>query len=227
MDDKSTKAQELLEERLRRRGRNGHPAQTAESTARGVGEEAVESAEAPADAEELTKDLQRLAADFANYRKRNEADRAEFAKYAKADLIAKLLDVLDGYDRALSTVPEELRSQPWVEGMWLVERKLRQILENEGLQPVDSLGKPFDPYVHEAVAHVESDEPEGTIVAEYQKAYRLHDRVIRPALVAVARVPGGDAEGSASRHPAQRAAPDEKGPRGRSPGGESKERGNG
>jgi molecular chaperone GrpE len=185
MEEKTAKAQELLEERLRKRGHNGHPQQSEESTAPGTTQEAAGPERDP---EELKRDLQRLAADFANYRKRNEADRAEFAKYAKAELIAKLLDVLDGYDRALATVPEELRSQPWVEGMWLVERKLRQILENEGLQPVDSLGKTFDPYVHEAVAHLESDEPEGTIVAEYQKAYRLHDRVIRPALVAVARV---------------------------------------
>jgi molecular chaperone GrpE len=185
MEEKTAKAQELLEERLRKRGHNGHPQQSEESTAPGTTQEAAAPERDP---EELKRDLQRVAADFANYRKRNEADRAEFAKYAKAELIAKLLDVLDGYDRALATVPEELRSQPWVEGMWLVERKLRQILENEGLQPVDSLGKTFDPYVHEAVAHLESDEPEGTIVAEYQKAYRLHDRIIRPALVAVAKV---------------------------------------
>ena len=132
-------------------------------------------------------DLQRMAADFSNYRKRNEAERTEFAKFAKADLITKLLDVLDGYDRALASMPDDVKGQPWVEGMWLVERKLRQILEAEGLEPIDSLGKPFDPYVHEAVAHVESDEPEGTVIEEHQKAYRLHDRVIRPALVSVAK----------------------------------------
>ena len=181
MDDKTRKAEELLEERLRTRT-NG------ETPGGAVADVEPEAPPTPAKVEELTNDLKRMTADFSNYRKRNEAERNEFAKFAKADLIAKLLDVLDGYDRALATVPEELRSQPWVEGMWLVERKLRQILENEGLQAVDSLGKTFDPYVHEAVAHLESDEPEGTIVAEYQKAYRLHDRVIRPALVAVARV---------------------------------------
>ena len=62
-----------------------------------------------------------------------------------------------------------------------------QILEAEGLQAIDSLGKPFDPYQHDAVAHVESDEPEGTVIKEHQKAYRLHDRVIRPAMVTVAK----------------------------------------
>ncbi len=73
------------------------------------------------------------------------------------------------------------------EGMWLIERKLRQILENEGLKGIDSLGEAFDPYKHEAVAHVESDAPEGTVITEHQKAYRLHDRVIRPAMVTVAK----------------------------------------
>jgi molecular chaperone GrpE len=126
-----------------------------------------------------------MAADFANYRKRNEAERTEFAKFAKSDLISKILDVLDGFDRALATIPDELKGTPWVEGMWLLERKLRGILEAEGLKPVDSLGQPFDPYQHEAVAHVPSDQPEGTIIAEHQKAYRLHDKLIRPALVTV------------------------------------------
>ncbi len=182
MDDKARRAEELLEERARTRGPNGHPqVQTEEPAADaqpGAADERVV---------ELTNDMKRLAADFANYRKRNDAERADFARFAKADLIARLLDVLDGYDRALATVPDELKGQPWVEGMWLVERKLRSILESEGLEPVDSLGTPFDPYLHEAVAHLESDEPEGTVIAEHQKAYRLHDRIIRPALVTVAK----------------------------------------
>jgi len=174
MDDQQRRAEQLLEER------------------KPNGATATEPENGPADPidDESTPykaDLQRMAADFSNYRKRNEAERTEFAKFAKADLITKLLDVLDGYDRALASMPDDVKGQPWVEGMWLVERKLRQILEAEGLEPIDSLGKPFDPYVHEAVAHVESDEPEGTVIEEHQKAYRLHDRVIRPALVSVAK----------------------------------------
>lgn len=177
-DDPVKRAEELLEERMKRRT-NGHAA-TEEAPS------PEDDRSAAADPQTtLTRDLQRLAADFANYRKRNESERAEFAKYAKVELIRKLLDVLDGYDRALETLPEELKGQPWVEGMWLVERKLRAVLEAEGLQPIDAAGKPFDPYQHEAVAHVPSDEPEGTVVNEYQKGYRLHERVIRPALVTV------------------------------------------
>jgi molecular chaperone GrpE len=177
MDDQQRRAEQLLEERMKSRQTKPNGGATATET-----EPADSMDDSP-----LKADLQRMAADFANYRKRNEAERADFAKFAKADLITKLLDVLDGYDRALASVPDDLKGQPWVEGMWLVERKLRQILDAEGLEPVDSLGKPFDPYVHEAVAHVESDQPEGTVIEEHQKAYRLHDRVIRPALVSVAK----------------------------------------
>ncbi|MBM4421529.1 MAG: nucleotide exchange factor GrpE [Chloroflexi bacterium] len=175
MDDQVRKAEELMEERLRNKKPNGHPPADAPAPA------------ADPKVEELTRDLQRMTADFQNYRKRNEAERVDFVKYAKADLILKLLNVLDGYDRALETIPAELATQPWVEGMRLVERKLRSTLEAEGLTTVDSVGKPFDPYLHEAVAHVESDQPENTVIAEFQKAYRLHDRIIRPALVTVAK----------------------------------------
>ncbi len=189
MDEKARRAEELLEERLRTRT-NGETHGETYGAVADVEPDAPATADARATTgkvEELTNDLKRMAADFANYRKRNEAERTEFAKFAKADLIARLLDVLDGYDRALATVPDELKGQPWVEGMWLVERKLRSILDSEGLEPIDSLGKPFDPYLHEAVAYVESDQPEGTVIQEHQKAYRLHDRVIRPALVTVAK----------------------------------------
>ena len=180
MDDQARRAEELLQERARSRKPNGHPNTGSETEER-------PAPEGDLGTNENVAALQRMAADFANYRKRNEAERADFAKFAKADLIAKLLDVLDAYDRALGTVPEELKGSSWVEGMWLIERKLRQILEAEGLQAIDSLGEPFDPYQHEAIAHLESDEPEGTVIKEHQKAYRLYDRVIRPAMVTVAK----------------------------------------
>ncbi|HEY8807801.1 MAG TPA: nucleotide exchange factor GrpE [Candidatus Limnocylindria bacterium] len=184
MDDQQRRAEELLEERMKARKPNGATATEPTDI-----EPSTDDAQVADDPTAYKADLQRMAADFANYRKRNEAERGDFAKFAKADLITKLLDVLDGYDRALASVPDDASGKPWVEGMWLVERKLRKILDAEGLEPVDSLGKPFDPYLHEAVAHVESDQPEGTVIEEHQKAYRLHDRVIRPALVSVAKAP--------------------------------------
>ncbi len=144
--------------------------------------------------EELTRDLQRERADFANYRRRNEAERAEFARFAKADLVKRLLDVLDDLDRALEHVPAELGEGPWVEGIRHVDRKLRDILASEGLEEVGSVGQPFDPRIHEAIGHVDSTAPEGTVVDEVRKAYKLHDRVIRPALVTVAKAPSEAAE---------------------------------
>lgn len=182
MDDKIRRAEELLEQRSRERGGNGHTNVDTEAQA---GDPQAAGTPGDPTTEELTNDLKRMAADFSNYRKRNDAERTEFAKFAKSDLISKILDVLDGFDRALATIPEDLKGTPWVEGMWLLERKLRGILEAEGLKPVESLGLPFDPYQHEAVAHIPSDKPEGTVIEEHQKAYRLHDKVIRPALVTV------------------------------------------
>ena len=191
MDDKARKAEQLLEERARKRGPNGgtvlHSDEASDERTAGAEATASQTEATPAAPDENLAALQRMAADFANFRKRNDAERVEFAKFAKSDLIAKLLDILDAYDRALATIPEELKTSSWVEGMWLIERKLRQILEAEGLQAIDSLGKPFDPYLHDAVAHIESDESEGTVIKEHQKAYRLHDRVIRPAMVTVAK----------------------------------------
>ncbi len=171
MDDRTRRAEELLQARARK----------AESEERPPGEPS--RMETPA--EELTRDLQRERADFANYRRRNEAERAEFARFAKTELITKLLEVLDDFDRALGHVPADMREQPWVEGMWLVERKLRDILSSEGLEEIGSVGKAFDPYIHEAIGHADSAAPEGTVVDEIRKAYRLHDRVIRPALVTI------------------------------------------
>ena len=168
MDERARRAEDLLEERSQKDDDGTLQTDQAHMMA------------------ELTRDLQRVAADFVNYRRRNEAERADFARFAKTALITKLLEVLDNFDRALDTVPADLRDQPWVEGIWLVERKLRDILASEGLEEVGSVGMPFDPHIHEAIGHVDSDAPEGTVVDEVRKAYKLHDRVIRPALVTVA-----------------------------------------
>jgi molecular chaperone GrpE len=144
-----------------------------------------------AKAEEHLRDLQRLAAEFSNYRKRADQEKVETVRYANADLIRRLLQVLDSFDRALESLPHELQRFSWVEGIWLVERQLRAILEQEGLVPITAAGRPFDPYEMEAVMYEETaDVPEGTVIGEMQKGYKLHDRVIRPALVKIAKAPG-------------------------------------
>ena len=105
-------------------------------------------------------------------------------------LIGKLLSVLDDFDRALASVPSDLGELSWVEGIRLVERKLRAVLDSEGLTPIEALGQQFDPNVHEAVLHEETTEhPDNEVTGELQRGYRLRDRVIRPSLVKVANNP--------------------------------------
>lgn len=145
----------------------------------------LESAKALA-AEHLAS-LQRTAADFANYRRRTAEDRDRELGLASESLLRKLLAVADDFDRALEALPEELKGAGWVEGIVLVDRKLRSLLESEGVTPIESIGRPFDPREHEAITSVpNTGRPDGEVVAEIQRGYRLRDRVLRPAMVAVA-----------------------------------------
>ncbi|MCS7285938.1 MAG: nucleotide exchange factor GrpE [Anaerolineae bacterium] len=138
--------------------------------------------------EEYLDQWRRTAADFANYRKRVEKEQAEQARYANANLIAKLLPILDDFERAFQTLPSHLTKLTWLDGIFLIHRKFHYILEQEGLKPIKTEGQFFDPFYHEAVAYEETDHYEdGQIIGEIQKGYLLHDRVLRPALVKVAR----------------------------------------
>ena len=145
--------------------------------------------ESQAQAEEHMRAWQRTAADYSNYKRRTDEERDTVAVFANALLIGKLLAVLDDFDRALDHVPPDT-DDAWVEGVRLVERKLRGVLEAEGVTPIESIGQPFDPNVHEAVVHEETaDYPDNHVIDELQRGYRLHDRVLRPALVKVANNP--------------------------------------
>jgi molecular chaperone GrpE len=131
----------------------------------------------------------RSAADFANYKRRTDEERAAIGQLSNALLIGKMLGVLDDFDRALESVPPEAHDA-WIEGVKLVERKLRNVLESEGVTPIEAVGQPFDPNLHEAVAHEPTaDHPDNQVIGEVQRGYRLHDRVIRPSLVRVANNP--------------------------------------
>lgn len=148
-----------------------------------------ELAETSAKAEEHLYNWQRSAADFSNYKRRTDEERATLGQFSTAILIGKLLAVLDDFDRALDSVPAEA-NDPWIEGVRLVERKLRSVLEAEGVTPIEAIGQPFDPNLHEAVAHEETaDHADNEVIGEVQRGYRLHDRVIRPSLVRVANNP--------------------------------------
>ncbi len=144
---------------------------------------------ARAQAQEYLEGWQRERAAFANYRKRVEAERAQFAAEATALFIRKILPIMDDLERALQTLPDNLRHLTWVEGVALIYRKLQLALESEGVQPIEvKPGDLFDPLLHEAVLYepVEGFE-DGQIAEALQKGYRLGERVLRPTLVKVAR----------------------------------------
>lgn len=164
--------------------------------------EETKTAELPDDPAALKKQLEeeraksaeyldnwrRAAADFSNYKKRTDKDAGEMTKFANSVLIARLLPVLDDFDRALQTIPDNLRELTWIDGIMLIARKMGAVLEAEGLKPIEAVNKPFDPNLHEAVIHEETDQhEEGTVVAELQKGYKLNDRVLRPTMVKVAK----------------------------------------
>ena len=148
-----------------------------------------ELAEAQRSDAEHRDNWHRSAADFANYKRRTDEERATLGQFSNALLIGKVLGVLDDFDRALENVPADAHD-PWVEGVRLTERKLRNVLESEGVTPIEAVGQPFDPNLHEAVVHEETaDHPDNQVIGELQRGYRLHDRVIRPSLVRVANNP--------------------------------------
>lgn len=153
-------------------------------------QEVDELEKARAEADEYLEQLQRSQAEFANYKKRIEREREDFVSLASAALIAKLLPVLDDCERALQTVPPNLRGLTWVEGIALIERRLRMTLEQEGLTEIEAMGKKFDPELHNAAVREETVEyEEDEIISELQKGYTLHDKVLRPSMVRVAARP--------------------------------------
>ena len=141
--------------------------------------------ELQAQADEYKDGWQRSAADFQNYRRRVEAEKAETYQAAVGSIIKRYLPVLDDLERALAACPADLA---WVDGIELIRRKLQGILESEGLQRIETEGQMFDPHIHEAISQEPSEEhTSGQIIAVVQNGYMLGDRVIRPALVRVAK----------------------------------------
>jgi molecular chaperone GrpE len=139
--------------------------------------------EAEAKAEANLAGWQRAQADFINYKKRSEQEKGEIGKFANSVLILNLLPVLDDLERAFASMPPRLAKLSWVDGIRLIERKLRAVLEAQGLSPIKALGESFDPRFHEAVRQDKGKE--GIVIEEVQKGYTLNDRVIRPTMVVV------------------------------------------
>ncbi len=137
--------------------------------------------------DDLYDRLLRKTAEFDNYKKRTERERREFADWAAAELIGEVLAVVDDFERALSVAapPEAAKYR---EGVELIHRQLGEVLRKRGLQVIDTTGADFDPTIHQAVAYDESPGArDGEVVAELRRGYRLGERLLRPALVRVAK----------------------------------------
>ena len=142
------------------------------------------------EAKEASNRYLRLAADFDNYKKRVRQEQADSTQLANADLIARLLPVVDNFHRVIESAPDGV-DEAWLKGIQLTLAQLDELLVSQGVSAIDAVGQLFDPTLHEAIGHEESDQPEDTVVSEVRRGYRLRDRVVRPALVRVAR-PVGD-----------------------------------
>ena len=132
--------------------------------------------------EELTDTLKRLQAEFENYKKWNAKEKTEFVKYAHADIVEKILPVLDSFEIALKNTGDK---EKFVDGVKIIYAQLHSILEAEGLKPIKAAGEKFDPYRHEVLMKEESEKPEETILEEFQKGYMLNNRVIRHSKVKI------------------------------------------
>ncbi|HJD13655.1 MAG TPA: nucleotide exchange factor GrpE [Candidatus Ruminococcus avistercoris] len=137
--------------------------------------------------EELTDQLKRQLAEFDNYRKRTEKEKASMYVVGAKEIVEKILPIVDNFERGLAQVPEEQKEDPFVDGMSKVYKQLTTALGEAGVEPIEAVGKEFDPNFHNAVMHVEDDEVgENVIVEEFQKGYLYKDVVVRHSMVKVA-----------------------------------------
>lgn len=139
--------------------------------------------------QELEELLKRVQADFVNYKKRTEEARLTLFKQSTREIILKVLPVLDNLDRAMKHIPKGLESDEWVAGLQNIRDQFENILREEGLEIIETVGKEFDHDKHEAISFIESDKSEGTILEEYEKGYELNGQIIRAAKVVVGKNP--------------------------------------
>ena len=149
-----------------------------------------ELAKAKEEAQKYLANWQRAEADFSNFKKRTDQERDELRRFGSVSVIINLLPIVDDFERAFSSLDSNLAGLSWFDGIYLIYRKLQQLLENAGVRPIETEGQAFDPRFHEAVAHIDGEE--GKILSVVQRGYKLHDRVLRPAMVVVGK--GGSSE---------------------------------
>ena len=136
----------------------------------------------------------RERAELENFRKRTQRDKEEFRIFTRKELLLEVLPVLDNQERALQPAGRNGETQGLVEGVSMTVTQFRKVVEDFGARPITSIGAPFDANLHQAMAQAETaEQPPGTVVSEYQKGYLLQDRLLRPALVVVAKAPAAPA----------------------------------
>ena len=202
--------------------KHGHPSQPPESpkagepTPQASGAEPVKVTERP-EYRDLVDQLQRLAAEYANYQKRMDRRLAEEHQHGAGRLAMDILPALDNLERALAAAETGAGPDVFLSGVRVAREELLAALRKHGVMPIEAVGRPFDPHVHEAVAHLPSeDQPEGRVLEESRKGYRMGDRTIRPSRVAVSSGPmkpetpaGSDASPEAENKDAEGSSPDE------------------
>jgi len=137
--------------------------------------------------DELTADLQRLQADFVNFRRRNDEEKEQLMDTARASVLMQLLPLIDNVDRALGHMPAELQDNQWAKGVAQLAKQFDESLKNLGVKKIQALHQPFDPHKHEAVSYEEDGEGEETVVAVLQDGYEMNGEVLRHAMVKVGK----------------------------------------
>ncbi|HGJ66761.1 TPA: nucleotide exchange factor GrpE [bacterium] len=141
--------------------------------------------------EEAMDKMLRLAAEFDNYKKRSAREYENIRKYASENIIKELLPIIDNFERGIESANELKDFNSFLNGIKLILNQMINLLEKEGVKQIKAIGETFDPNIHEAVMHINSDDyPENIVAQEFQKGYILNDRVIRPAMVAVSKGKG-------------------------------------
>ena len=163
---------------------------TSEDIASQTPEEKIEKAET--EAKEAYDRFLRASAELENYKKRTQKEMAEFRKYANASLVKELLGVVDNLERAIESSNGSNEEGQLSEGLDLTLKELLKIFKTFHACPIEALGKPFDPCYHQAMMQQETaDQPENIVLNELQKGYMIHDRLLRPAMVVVSKLPAG------------------------------------
>lgn len=190
MDPDEERTEETLETQSSSQPEGEQPVEESAAPEGSSGEESTEETieRLQTEAEEYLDGWQRARAEFANYKRRIERERENARAQIAGEVITRYLGIMDDLERALAKAPETEACEEWVAGVKLIYTKFRSILEAEGVETIEEEGLRFDPNIHEAISYEESDDhTEGSVIEVTQRGYKLGDRVLRPAMVRVAK----------------------------------------